>query len=126
MVKAGIVQSFFFRSAYFITLAGNIVYLIVIFFLWNAIYESNNTSTINGMSFQDTLIYLVLASALANTVQTNFIWGFGESIRTGKIALELVRPMDYQVYMFWQNAGRIILGFLSTFFPMQFAPAAGR
>jgi ABC-2 type transport system permease protein len=117
MVKTGIVQSLFFRSAYFITLVSNTVYLIVIFFLWSAIYESSNTLTINGMSFQDTLIYLVLASSLANAVQTDFIWEFGESIRTGKIALELVRPMNYQVYIFWINAGRIILGLLSTFFP---------
>lgn len=117
MVKAGVVQSLFFRSSYFILLFSNIIYMIVIFSLWKAIYASSPNAIINGMSFSDTLIYLVLASALSNAMQTNFIWGFGESIRTGKIALELVRPMNYQAYTFWSNAGRMVLGFFSTFLP---------
>ena len=64
--RAGIVEEMQFRASFIIMVVGNLLYLIVVYFLWKAIYASSGTDVVNGMTFSDTLIYLVLASALFN------------------------------------------------------------
>lgn len=67
--RAGIIESLQFRLGTAVMVAGNILYLIVVYFLWKAIYASAGTDVVNGMTFSDTLIYLVLATALFNFME---------------------------------------------------------
>ena len=56
LTKASIMDFLQFRLSAFVMLLGNIIYLIVIYNLWRAIYASVDNATINGMSFNDTMI----------------------------------------------------------------------
>ncbi len=58
-----------FRLGTAVILLGNVIYLIIIYFLWKAIYASSPTDSVNGMTFNDTMIYLVLASALFSAME---------------------------------------------------------
>ena len=60
LTRVSIMDFMQFRLSAFVMLIGNIIYLIVIYNLWKAIYASVDNTTINGMSFNDTMIYLVL------------------------------------------------------------------
>lgn len=117
LTRAGIIESLQFRLATLVIIAGNLLYLIVVFFLWKAIYASAGTETVNGMTFSDTLIYLVLATALFNFMEMYIVWEMGRSIQSGKIALDLLKPMDYQGYMFWIHSGSFVTQFFFTFLP---------
>ena len=64
LTRAGIIESLQFRLSAVVMVIGNILYLIIVYFLWKAIYASSGTDEVNGMTFTDTLIYLVLATAL--------------------------------------------------------------
>lgn len=61
LTRAGIIESLQFRLGTLVIVAGNLLYLIIVYFLWKAIYASAGTDVVNGMTFSDTLIYLVLA-----------------------------------------------------------------
>ena len=68
LTRAGILDSLQFRLALVMTVLGNLLYLLLIYNLWNSIYASVDSAKINGMTFADTMIYLVFASALFTAV----------------------------------------------------------
>ncbi len=117
LTRAGIMETLQFRLSAVIMVIGNLLYLIVVYFLWKAIYNSANTDIVNGMTFYDTLIYLVLATALYNFIEMYVVWEMGRNIQTGKIVLDLLKPMPYRRYCFWSFSGMLIVQFLFTFLP---------
>ena len=117
LTRGGIMQELHFRLGTFVTIFGNLIYLTLIFFLWKAIFASSETSTVNGMTFTDTIIYLVLATALFNFMEMYIVWDMSRSIQSGSIVLDLLRPMDYKKYMFFYYFGDNIVTFFLTFMP---------
>lgn len=117
LTRAGIMEALQFRLSFVVMVIGNILYLIVVYFLWNAIYASAGTDTVNGMTFNDTLIYLVLATAIFNFMEMYIVWEIGRTIQSGKIVLDLLKPMGYRSYMFWSYSGSFVTQFFLTFLP---------
>ena len=117
LTRAGIIESLQFRASFIVMVIGNILYLIVVYFLWKAIYASAGTDVVNGMTFSDTLVYLVLATALFNFMEMYAVWEIGRNIQSGKIVLDLLKPMEYRKLLFWSYSGTFIMQFLFTFLP---------
>lgn len=117
LTRAGIMESLQFRLATVVMVIGNLLYLIVVYFLWKAIYASAGTDVVNGMTFTDTLIYLVLATALFGFMEMYTVWEIGRNIQSGKIVLDLLKPMEYRRYLFWSYSGTFVTQFFFTFLP---------
>jgi ABC-2 type transport system permease protein len=117
LLRAGIMESLHFRMSALVLFFGNLVYIAIIFYLWKAIYASSPTDVVNGMTFTDTLIYVVLASSLFSFMEMYFVWDIGRSIQSGKIVLELIKPMGYRHYLFWSYSGSLVTNFFSVFLP---------
>lgn len=117
LTKAGILEALSFRSTYLVTFIGNLIYLIVIYCLWKAIYNSSPSDIVNGMTFTDTMIYLVLATALFNFMEAFIVWNIGFNIQSGKIVLDIIKPMKFQIYTFFNYSGGYIISFFTTFLP---------
>ena len=117
LTKGGIMEELHFRLGTFVTIFGNLIYLTLVFFLWKAIFASSGTSTVNGMTFTDTIIYLVLATALFNFMEMYIVWDMSRSIQSGSIVLDLLKPMDYKKYMFFYYFGDNIVTFFLTVMP---------
>ena len=66
LMRAGIMESLHFRLGTAVTLFANLIYLVLVYFLWKAVYASSGVDVVNGMTFNDTMIYLILATALFN------------------------------------------------------------
>lgn len=117
LIRAGVLESLQFRAGTIVTFAGNIVYLIIIYYLWKAIYASSPTDAVNGMTFTDTMIYLVLAMAIFNFMNMYTVWEINWQIQTGSIILFLIKPLEYCTYMFFSCFGKVAVSFLTTFLP---------
>lgn len=117
LTRAGIMESLQFRLGTLVIVAGNLLYLIIVYFLWKAIYASAGTDVVNGMTFSDTLIYLVLATALFQFMEMYIVWEMGRGIQSGKIVLDLLKPMPYRRFMFWSYSGTFVTQFFFTFLP---------
>ncbi len=124
LTRAGIMESLHFRLSAVVMVTGNLLYLIVVYFLWKAVYASAGTDIVNGMTFSDTLIYLVLATALFNFMEMYTVWEIGRSIQSGQIVLDLLRPMAYRRYLFWAYSGTFVTQFFFTFLPTFIVVAA--
>ena len=117
LTKAGITESLQFRLGTAVTLFGNLIYLALVYFLWKAIYESSGTDTVNGMTFYDTMIYLILATAIFNLLEMFIVWDMSRAIQSGEIIMHLLKPMKYRWYTFWSYSGSHVVSFFLTFIP---------
>lgn len=117
MVKGNIQATLHFRLSLFVTTVGNLLYLLLIFNLWKAIFASSDSPTINGMSFSETMIYLVLASALFNFMEMWIVWNMGREIQTGQIVVDLLKPVGYRAYKFFGGFGECVVKLFTTFLP---------
>lgn len=117
LTRAGVLESFQYRLAMLVMVVGNLLYLTVVYFLWKAIYISSGSDVVNGMTFSDTLIYLVLATALFNFMEMYTVWEIGRNIQSGKIVLDLLKPMRFRSFLFWSYSGTFVMQFFCTFLP---------
>ena len=117
ITRAGIMEALHFRLGIFVTLFANLIYLVLVYYLWKAIYASSGSDVVNGMSFTDTMIYLILATALFNFLEMFVVWDMSRSIQSGKIVLDLLKPMRFRKYTFWSYTGNHVVQFVLTFIP---------
>lgn len=124
LTRAGIIEALQFRLSSLVIVIGNLLYLTVVYFLWKSIYASAGSDVVSGMTFYDTLIYLVLATALFGFMEMYVVWDIGRSIQSGKIVLDLLKPMEFRKYMFWSYSGSFVTQFFFTFLPTFLVVAA--
>lgn len=117
LTRAGIIECVNYRMALVVMVFGNLLYLTLIYFVWKAIFASSGSNVVNGMTFESTMIYLVLATALFNFMEMYIVWEMGRDIQSGKIALNLLKPMKYKDYLFWSVSGSFVVNFVFTFIP---------
>ncbi len=117
LIRAGIIESFQFRLSMLFMIIGNLVYLLFVYYLWKAIFESAKSPVVNGMTFQETMIYLVFASALFQAMEMWIAWNMGDDIKTGRIVLDLLKPMKYRNLCFFNGAGNLIIKMFVTCLP---------
>ena len=117
LTRAGIIESLQFRLGTAVMLFGNLIYLALVYFLWKAIYESSGTDTVNGMTFYDTMIYLILATAIFNLLEMFIVWDMSRAIQSGEIIMHLLKPMPFRLYTFWSYSGAHVNNFFLAFLP---------
>jgi ABC-2 type transport system permease protein len=117
LTRAGIIEQLNFRLGTAVVFLGNLIYLLIIYFLWKAIFASSGADIVNGMTFEDTMIYLVLAMALFNFMEVYFVWSMGRDIQSGRIILDILKPLPFERYMFFANSGNLAVNFFLTLIP---------
>ena len=110
-------ESLHYRLGTFVTLFANLIYLVLVYYLWKAIYASSGVDVVNGMTFTDTMIYLILATSLFNFLEMFVVWDMSRSIQSGKIILDLLKPLKFRTYTFWSYSGSHVVSFIMTFIP---------
>ena len=117
LMRASILESLQFRLAAISNFVGNLIYIVIVYNLWKSIFESAGSESINGLTFADTMVYLVLASALFYAMEVYFVWETHRSIQSGKIILDLIKPIKYHAFQFASLSGWVVFNFISTFIP---------
>lgn len=80
----------------------SIIAVVIFVAFWEAVYSS--TATINGLTLDQTLNYILLAQLFGDAAYvSNVIYDIGAGLREGQIAAALLRPLDYQTAMYVQN-----------------------
>lgn len=117
LTKGRFIEELTYRLGAIVTMVGNLIYLIIVYYLWKAIYASSSEKIVNGMSFIDTLIYVVLASAMFYFMECFLVWKMGRDYKSGQLIMDFIKPVDYQLNMFFYTAGGILFMCIVTFIP---------
>lgn len=77
---------------------GQVVVMAIFVHFWRAIYAG--TEAINGIDVNRTVAYVLVANAIGRVMSSTIIFELGPMIRDGKIVIELLRPVDFQLRMY--------------------------
>ena len=88
-----------YRFEFFSAILGTLITTVLLYFLWAAIYKS---AVSMELSRQSLITYVVLGQAFSfgRPGQRRAIVRISGNIRTGNVALDLIRPTDYQLMHF--------------------------
>ena len=87
-----------------------IISMTILVFFWRGVYASS--TTLSGLSLMATLNYILVAQMLLPLIENRLIFNFGWMIREGQVAIDLLRPMDFQGRFYVDAVGNLGLNLL--------------
>jgi ABC-2 type transport system permease protein len=90
-----------------------LIFLWVFTFLWRVAYENTGSSTLAGLTLNQTIWYLMLAETIELS-RPRFAQTIAQSVKDGSIAYLLSKPYDFLLYQMGVNAGDTIFRFILT------------
>lgn len=106
LAKSSYMAAMMYRFSFFFTLIGNLLYIVLLYFLWGSIYRG--VDTIRGMSFNQAFVYVALAGSIFTMVQTWADWEISHHITSGAIIMDLIKPLDFQLQVLSRSAGFMV------------------
>ena len=94
---------------------GDLLMLAVTYYLWKAIYESSNESILNGFGFNEMIIYIFISFITSVMISVDISHDISREVKDGSIAINLVRPLNYEKRMLFQGLGSILYNFIVIF-----------
>lgn len=98
-IKVGLAYASSAWGAFFMTL----LQIFVFYYLWMAIYKFD--SIINGISKDQIITYIILSRIIYTQVTWGFIPKLGRKIHSGEIIMDLLKPIDFQMFMYLGRIG---------------------
>ena len=107
-----------YRFHFIFTSVGNILYIVLIYFLWKSIYKGNYE--INGMTFNQVMVYLTLASSIYCIFQVDLEWKISRKVLEGSIVNNIIKPMDLQLQSLFETLGIALCNLVTITIPSVF------
>ena len=97
-----------YRSSVWIKLLSKMLFLYVQVEVWRGFYASNiGVSLEKGL--EETIAYVVASCLISGFVDFATIEYVNSRIRTGDIIIDLMRPVNYILYVFCYNFGKVLM-----------------
>jgi len=88
----------------------------VFYYIWMAIYKED--SIINGISREQIITYIIFSRIIYTQLTWGFISRIGSKIQTGSIVMDMLKPIDFQLYIYLGRLGDFILFGMLTSVPI--------
>lgn len=115
----GVIQTIMsYRINFFMFVFGNMMRTFVLYYLWKAVFISSSTNNLNGFSLSDMIIYLFMSSVTAGTISSGTDRDIAQEVHDGSIAMNLIKPINYQVRMLFISFGVFVYQFIFILLPI--------
>lgn len=104
LIKVGVLETFAFRLKPLMMLSAYPVIMLANYCLYSAIFKNNET--VAGYTVGQAITYMGIAWLLRSAFNTQTDRLIGSRVRSGDIALDLMRPIYYPALVFWHGLGR--------------------
>ncbi|MFE5323998.1 ABC transporter permease [Paenibacillus sp. NPDC056579] len=113
MSRIAVRQRMQFRFDFIMTLISTLMFSVMYYMLWKAIYMY---STDTALPWEQLITYVMVGQAINfarwSPAERAPTYAMAQRVRTGDIALDLIRPVDFQVQRFLEAAGFFIVEML--------------
>ncbi len=107
-------QQFQYRESIWLKIIGNFLWIYIEISIWKALL---GFQTKKG-EFQEMLIYICASFAFSLLSYSNVANDLSEKVRSGTIAIDLIRPINLKWYLFWQQLSMNLFRFCFTGLPV--------
>lgn len=106
-----------YRADVWTRIFGNIMSLGIWGFIWFALYQGKGP--VESVSFHSMLSYILISQALQGLHGAGTpLWEIQERVRTGNIAMEMLRPYDFPLRMLFSDLGSMAFYFTTAVVPL--------
>lgn len=105
-IIAGIQETTVYRANWFFRILGNSIGCFVSYFLWNAVYISSDSDILNGFTLSQMTVYIFLMFLTNTVIYSEGIYSVGEEIRTGAIAMRIIKPVSFNSIFLFHEIGK--------------------
>jgi ABC-2 type transport system permease protein len=106
MSRIAVRQRMQFRFDFIMTLVSTLLYSVLYFMLWKAIYQYSGTKV---MPWEQLITYVMIGQTINfarwSPAERAPTYEMARRLRDGDIALDLIRPVDFQLQRFVESAG---------------------
>jgi ABC-2 type transport system permease protein len=97
------------------TIFGELIIILVKIAIWTAVYAG--AESVAGVTLPQMITYAIISNSLfAAWDNRELLYGIGDSIRTGDVAVFLLKPLRYPLYLFVET-GRMLFMLLAVVAP---------
>ena len=114
-IKLGFKNNTIYRVNYLLGLIGAAIQLFITIAIWRALY--NGQDVIDGISFSMITTNFVFTIGLQNAFTFND-FEVQSKVNDGSIALDFIKPVDYQMNLLATDVGNIIFNIMVKFVPI--------
>ncbi|GLV54116.1 daunorubicin ABC transporter permease [Dictyobacter sp. S3.2.2.5] len=107
-------KSLAYRSQVWLSIVGNCISIAIQIAIWKALLGSGSVS---GVSLPNMIIYTILNTAVAAVLMNGLISDANKRLNTGDIALDLLKPLHYPLYLFIDQLGKSAFRLIFTALP---------
>ncbi len=104
-----------YRANTIIFFLGELMILLVTFYLWKAIYKSSDSMIIKGFTLNEMVVYVLISFITQIIVNADIGYLISREVKDGSIAINLIRPINYQKRMFFESLGNLMYNFIVVF-----------
>lgn len=106
------------HTAYFAEVAARSLFLIIILYiflqLWRVTYSETQAQQLGGFTLAQMLWYLSITESMAISAP-RVAQEVDQDVRTGALAVQLIRPISYPLYRLWSSLGERCVRFSLNF-----------
>lgn len=104
-VSAGMQEVSTYRVNWIFFMLGEALSCLVTYFIWEAVYGSGNSESLNGFTMPQMVVYIVLMFLTGTIIASDGAYVVGEEIRDGSIIMRLLKPVSYNATFLFQELG---------------------
>ncbi|MCZ6688593.1 MAG: ABC-2 family transporter protein, partial [Planctomycetota bacterium] len=112
-----------YRMRYYTGVVTYLLHVSVYYFIWKAIFEDRG-DLVGGYRLEEIVTYVAIGWITRAFYFNNIDWDVANDIIEGRIAAELVRPVDYQIVQYASALGEALFRFLLFALPISFVVCA--
>lgn len=114
LAKRAFKNNLAYRTDAIIGIANTLVTIVVNIAIWKAIYDER--VVVEGIQFKLVVTNIIIGVAILNIFSMDE-FTVARKVRDGSIAMELLKPMNFKMYVFMNNIGNLLYKVIMQFFP---------
>ena len=116
--RAGIQAAMVFRTNFIAWFLGSIVYCLVMYYIWLAVYKASGEGVMNGFTMNDMTVFLFITALTSFLTDSDGSYDVGEEVKDGNVAMRLIKPVSFHSTFLFTEVGWKLLIFGLIFAPV--------
>ena len=111
-------EEIIYRVEFIISLVSSFTRIIVLWFLWNAVFKAYGAETLKGFTLPMMITYVSISSILNIFSRSETEFSIEENVKTGFISVILTKPFSYPIFHLFREIGKTLFNLLARGLPI--------
>ena len=111
-------RQFAYKYKPILELIGNFMWIVLIWYLWTALFASSGQTVLGGFTFSAMMTYAVISNCIASFNRSFIDFHIEDDVKTGYIAIHMIKPYRYPFYNFFNHIGQTSYSFFLKAVPV--------